>query len=43
MVIRAEDKKVGHVACTGEVRNSYKIVVNKPKRKKCLEGLGIDG
>jgi hypothetical protein len=24
---------VGHVACTGEMRNSYKILVGKPEGK----------
>jgi hypothetical protein len=33
----------GHGACSGEVRNSYKIVVNKSERKRCLESLGING
>jgi hypothetical protein len=36
----SKDKMAGHGACTGEVTNSYKIVVNKPEGKRCLEALG---
>lgn len=29
-----EDERVGNVACKGEMRNSYKIVVGEPERTK---------
>jgi hypothetical protein len=34
---------VGHVACMGQMRNVYKILVGKPEGKRPLAGLGIDG
>jgi hypothetical protein len=33
----------GHVACKGELRNSYSILVRKPEGKDHLEDLGVDG
>jgi hypothetical protein len=30
-------KWAGHVACMGEMRNVYKILVGKPERKRPLE------
>jgi hypothetical protein len=30
----------GHVACMGEVKDAYKILVRKPERKKPLEKHG---
>jgi hypothetical protein len=29
-------KWAGHVACTGEMRNAYKILVRKPEGKRML-------
>jgi hypothetical protein len=33
---------VEHLSCMGEIRNAYKIMVEKPKGKRSLN-LGIDG
>jgi hypothetical protein len=33
----------GHVACMGEMRNAYKILVESLKGRDYLEGLGVDG
>jgi hypothetical protein len=33
---------MGHVACTGEMRNAYNILVGKPERKTPLEDLDIN-
>jgi hypothetical protein len=33
----------GHVACMGEMRNAYRIVVENQKGRDHLEDLGIDG
>jgi hypothetical protein len=33
----------GHVTLLGEVTNIYKNLVGKPKRKRPLESLGVDG
>jgi hypothetical protein len=33
----------GHVARSGEIRNSYKISGGKPEGERPLEGLGVDG
>jgi hypothetical protein len=33
----------GHVACMGEMRNAYKILVGELERKNHSEDLGIDG
>jgi hypothetical protein len=33
----------GHVACMGDMRNSYKILVGKPEGKGCVEDLVVDG
>jgi hypothetical protein len=33
----------GHVACIGEIRHTYKILVAKPEGKMPLGRLGIDG
>jgi hypothetical protein len=33
---------VGHVACMGVMKNSYKILVGKPEGKRPLIDLGID-
>jgi hypothetical protein len=30
----------GHVACMGVMRNSYKILISKPERKRQLERHG---
>jgi hypothetical protein len=32
----------GHVACTGENRNAYRVWVKKPEERGHLEGLGIE-
>jgi hypothetical protein len=32
----------GHVACTGEKRNAYRVWVGKPEERGHLEGLGIE-
>jgi hypothetical protein len=32
-----------HVACTGEWRGIYRVLVGKPESKRPLEGLGIGG
>jgi hypothetical protein len=32
-----------HVVRTGETRNAYKILVDKPEGKEHLEDLGVDG
>jgi len=34
---------VEHVACLGEMRNSYSILVGKSEGKRSLGRLGIDG
>jgi hypothetical protein len=34
---------VGHVACMGEGRGVYRILVGRPKGKRPLEDLGIGG
>jgi hypothetical protein len=34
---------LGHVACMGEMRNTYKTLVGKPERKNHMEDLDIDG
>jgi hypothetical protein len=34
-------KWVGHVACMGEMRNMYKILVGKPKGNRLFEDLGM--
>jgi hypothetical protein len=36
-VIQLRMRWTGHVACTGEMRNAFKIVVRKPEGKKPLE------
>jgi hypothetical protein len=33
----------GHVACMGEIRNAYNILVGKPEGTDHSEDLGIDG
>jgi hypothetical protein len=33
---------MGHIACIGEVRNAYKILVQKPEGMR-LEDLSVDG
>jgi hypothetical protein len=33
----------GHVACIGEMRNAYKILVGKPAGKSYSEDLDVDG
>jgi hypothetical protein len=32
----------GHITCLGEMRNAYKILVQKPEGRYHLEDLGID-
>jgi hypothetical protein len=34
---------VGHAACMGEMRNTNKILVEKPEGKNHLKDTGIDG
>jgi len=34
---------MGHAAQMGEMRNPYNILVWRPKRKRSLEDLGVDG
>jgi len=34
---------VGQVACMGEMRNAYKILVGKPEGKRLLGRPSIDG
>jgi hypothetical protein len=33
----------GYVACMGEMRNTYKILIGKPEGKNYLQELDIDG
>jgi hypothetical protein len=33
----------GHVACMGGMRNAYRILVGKPKRRGHSEDLDVDG
>jgi hypothetical protein len=33
----------GHVACMGEGRNRYRVLMGKPKRKRPLGRRGVDG
>jgi hypothetical protein len=33
----------GHVACTGDDRNLYRVLVGKPEGKDHLENQGVDG
>jgi hypothetical protein len=33
----------GHVACMGEGRNVYRVLMGKPERKDHLKDQGIDG
>ena len=33
----------GHVACMGERRGAYRVLVAKPEGKNHLEDLGVDG
>jgi hypothetical protein len=33
----------GHVACMGEGRNMYRVLVGKPEGKSHLEDKGVDG
>jgi hypothetical protein len=33
----------GHVACMGERRGVYRVLVEKPERKNQLEDPGLDG
>jgi len=34
---------VGHIACIGETRSAYRILVGKPEERDHLEDLGVDG
>jgi hypothetical protein len=34
---------VGHVACIGEMRNAYRILIEKSKGKNHLEDPSVDG
>jgi hypothetical protein len=36
-------RRAGHVACMGEVRNAYNILVGKSEEKNHSEDLGVDG
>jgi hypothetical protein len=38
-----KDDMAGHVACMGETRKTYNILVVKPDGKTPLEELGLDG
>jgi hypothetical protein len=33
----------GHVACVGEMRNAYKILVRKPEERNLSEDLSVAG
>jgi hypothetical protein len=34
-------RQAGYVACVGEMRNMYKILVGKPEGRDHLEDLGV--
>jgi hypothetical protein len=36
MIKSRKMKQLGHVACMGEIRNAYNILVGKPEGKKPL-------
>jgi hypothetical protein len=36
-------RDIGHVACMGEMRNAYKILVGKLVRKNHSDDLGVGG
>jgi hypothetical protein len=36
-------RQARHIACMGEMRNAYKILVRRPEGRDHLEDLGIDG
>jgi len=43
MIKSRRTRSSGHVACMGEIRNAYKIVVGKYEGKNYSEDLGVDG
>jgi hypothetical protein len=36
-------RSLGHIACTGDMRNACNILIRKPKRKNHSEDQGVDG
>ena len=42
-VVRAVMRWAGHVACMGEERGVYRVLVGKPEGRDHLGDLGVDG